>query len=261
MNHMVPEEKCRKYLKKLLLMLDLMVRGSCILYKDMMSLNGTLLHITFVVMHRHAYLANFPRFIAQFPNKHASHHPPPSAMSDLKWWFNMLLSQPPPRCLSSQGMTQDLDLWVDASTDWGIGLVFGDRWDTWRVKEGWKGEEWNIGWLEAIAVELAVHTLFDMGWHNASVIIRSDNQGVIGAFQKGQSCNFQVNLSIHCVKAIVMESNVFHTLQYIESAQNRADATSRGEVGSPSSHLPALQVLEELTSCISTNVPFPLSVL
>src|SRR6267154_162505 len=153
--------------------------------KDAMSLNGTLSHVSFVIPHGRAYLANLPGFIAQFPNKHSSRHSPPAVKKDLQWWFDILSSQPPPRNLSPRGPTQDLDLWVDASTEWGIGSVFGDQWNAWKVREGWKGQGRDIGWLEAIAVELAALTLFEMGWRNASVLIWSDNQGVIGAFQRG----------------------------------------------------------------------------
>lgn len=114
-------------------------------------------------------------------------------------------------------------------------MVMGARWDAWTLREGWKGQGRDIGWLEAIAVELAVLTLFNLGWKNAAVLIRSDNQGVIGAFRSGRSRNFQVNLCIRRVETIAMASNVAHTFIYVESAKNKADAVSRGETGLPSS--------------------------
>jgi hypothetical protein len=159
----------------------------------------------------------------------------------------------PPRNLSPRGATQDVDLWVDASTDWGIRLVLGSSWNAWTLCDGWKGKGRDIGWLEAIIVKLAIQTLFDQGWKDASVLIHSDNQGVISAFQKGRSRDFQVNLCIHRVEAIVMASNVFHMLSYTESAKNQADTVSHGETGSASFCLTLIQ-LPELTPFISLYV-------
>jgi hypothetical protein len=152
--------------------------------------------------------------------------------------------------LLPHGTTQDLNLWVDASTEWGIGIILKGKWNTWTLSENWKGNGRDIGWLEAIAVELAARTLCDQGLMNAVVIIHSDNQGVIGAFKCGHSRNFQVNLCIHRVEAIAMASNVLHILNYTESAHNKADPISRGEVGSPSSRLPSPKLPKELIDLI-----------
>jgi hypothetical protein len=48
-----------------------------------------------------------------------------------------------------------------------------------------------------VAVELALLATRGMGVHNADILIRSDNKGVIGAFTKGQCSNLMTNLSIH----------------------------------------------------------------
>jgi hypothetical protein len=133
-------------------------------------------------------------------------------------------------------------------------LVLGDKWNTWTLRSGWKGQGRDIGWLEAIAVELAVLTLFEGGWKDASLIIRSDNQGVIGAFQHGWSRNFQVNLCICRVETLAMLSNVTHTLIYTESARNRADSISRGEVGHPSLRLEPVTLPRELHAFIADYV-------
>lgn len=51
-----------------------------------------------------------------------------------------------------------------------------------------------------------------------------------------------------------MSSNVIHVLSYTESAANLADPISRGEVGSPSTQLPHIQLPTELTAFISPYV-------
>lgn len=261
-NHTVelPDSKREKYIKKLSSVVSHIEGGGRLSCKDAMSINGTLSHVSFVIPHGRAYLANLSSFIAQFnayPKSHArfvARHPPSSVKNDLRWWLNTLSQEHPPRCLKPRGTTQDVDLWVDASTEWGIGIVLGNSWNAWTLHEGWKGNGRDIGWLEAIAVELAVRTLFDRGWKDAAVLIHSDNQGVIGSFQRGRSRNFQVNVCIRRVEAIAMASNVFHVLSYVESARNRADTISRGEVGSPDNRLAPIQLPEELTPFIASYV-------
>jgi hypothetical protein len=246
----LPEVKRLKYLAKLEKILAAIKSGRPLTHKEALSINGTLSHVTFVIPHGRAYLANLSRFIAQYHNNFVSRIPPSSVKNDLSWWFDVLSSPPPPRILTPRGPPQDLDVWVDASTDWGIGLVWGRRWEAWTLIDGWKGEGRDIGWLEAVAVELAVMALYADGQKDCSIIINSDNQGVIGAFRCGRSRNFQVNLCIRRVEAIAMASNTLHIFSYTESAANRADSVSRGEIGPAICRLPTVQLPDELVPFI-----------
>jgi hypothetical protein len=252
----LPDKKRTKYQIKLTALLDSLNKGKGISLKDAMSINSTLSHVAFVIPHGHVYLANLCTFIASFPSnpKFAKCHPPPSVKTDLNWWLNTL-SLPSNACtLSPHGPPKDLDLWVDASMEWGIGITLGNRWNAWTLNQGWKGSGRDIRWLEAIAVELAARTLFDQGMSNTTVIIHLDNQGVIGAFKHGWSRNFHVNLCIRRVEALTMISNIFHTLIYTESAQNKADPISHGKIGSLSSRLPSTELPSELVNFISPYV-------
>lgn len=242
----LPNEKREKYLHKLADVLSRLASGERISLKEAMSMNGTLSHVTFVIPRGRSYLGNLSSFISSFPSRFSSRHPPPSVVSDLKWWFNVLSSPPVPRNLVPKGSPHDPDLWVDASTDWGIGLTMGGKWNAWTLNSAWKGQGRDIGWLEAVAVELAILTLFDLGWKDACILIHSDNQGVIGAFNRGRSRNFHVNLCIRRSEAIAMCSNIAHILSYVESARNKADAISRGEIGSVSLRLPPITLPVEL---------------
>jgi hypothetical protein len=248
------EAKRLKYLAKLTNIIEAVGGGASLSHKDALSINGTLSHITFVIPHGRAYLANLSRFIAQYHNNFISRIPPSSVKNDLLWWRDVLSSPPPPRSLIPRGSPQEIDLWVDASTDWGIGLVWGAKWDAWTLIDGWKGQGRDIGWLEAVAVKLAVMTLHASGWRNCSVIIHSDNQGVIGAFRSGRSRNFQVNLCIRRVEAIAMASNTLHILSYTESLANKADSVSRGEIGPAICRLPPFQLATELAPYIRPYV-------
>lgn len=214
----LPDDKCLKYRNKLVVILDALAHGKRMSCKDAMSINGTLSHIAFIIPHGHAYLANLSSFISEFSFKFTSRHPHTSVVMDLKWWLGILEHDLCPRSLVPHGLPQDINLWVDASTDWGIGMVLSERWNLWTLCPGWKGQGRDIGWLEALTVELAVRSLFEARWKDAAVIIHSDNQGVIGAFQHSHSWNFQVNMCIHQVELIAMSSNISHTLIYTESA-------------------------------------------
>lgn len=242
----LPNEKREKYLHKLADVLSRLASGGRVSLKEAMSINGTLSHVTFVIPRGRSYLCNLSSFISTFSSRFSSRYPPPSVVSDLKWWFNILSSPPTPRNLVPKGAPQDPDLWVDTSTDWGIGMTLGGKWNAWTLQDGWKGQGRDIGWLEAVAVELAILTLFELGWKNACVLIHSDNQGVIGAFNRGRSRNFHVNLCIRRSEAISMCSNVAHILSYVESARNKADAISRGEIRSRTLRLPSVSLPEEL---------------
>jgi hypothetical protein len=248
----LPDAKHLKYLAKLEAILVSLSKSPFMSHKDALSIHGTLSHVAFVIPHGWAFLSNISRFTSLFPpeTRFARRKPPPSVISDLKWWRDVLSTSPPPRILTPRGPPQDIDLWVDASTDWGIGITLGDQWDAWRTTDRWRGEGRDIGWLEAIAVEMAVLTLYSAGWKDRSVLIHSDNQGVIGAFKHGRSRNFQVNLCIRRVQAIAMESNMLHHLSYTESLANKADPVSRGETGPVSSRLPPFQLPAELVPFI-----------
>jgi len=183
----LPEAKRLKYLAKLDSILSSLSKSPFLSFKDVLSIHSTLSHVAFVIPHGRAFLSNLSRFTSLFPReaRFARRKPPPSVISDLKWWREVLSNAPPARILTPRGPPQDIDLWVDASTDWGIGITLGNRWNAWRTTNNWKCEGRDIGWLEAIAIELAVITLQVAGWRDRSVLIHSDNQGVIGAFKHG----------------------------------------------------------------------------
>jgi hypothetical protein len=74
-NHTVklPDEKHKKYVKKLTPIVNLIKGGSQLSCKDAMSINWMLSHISFTIPHSRAYLANLSSFIAQFNAYPRSH--------------------------------------------------------------------------------------------------------------------------------------------------------------------------------------------
>jgi hypothetical protein len=125
----------------------------------------------------------------------------------------------------------DPDVWVDASTSWGVGLVIGGRWAACRLVDGWKHHDRDIGWAEAVALELAVKWLCSAGFSDAEIIIHGDNTGVMGAFDKGRSRNVSRNDTIRRIASYVIPANILIKPIYVASEMNIADPISCGILG------------------------------
>jgi len=223
----IPEKKCSKHYSRLLTFLS-KCRDHKVLKKDAQKISGSLSHLSFVLQRGRSFLANLFHWIGTFPNEFAPRYPPPSVITDLTWWLRALENTSPVRRLYPPTDPIDLDIWVDASTDWGIGITAKGKWDAWRTVEGWQGPGHDIGWLEAMAIEFLIGTLVSNDLKDSHILIRSDNQGVMGAFTKGHSRNFEVNLAIRRTEALIDGANISLSFQYVESAFNLADPISRG---------------------------------
>jgi hypothetical protein len=126
-----------------------------------MSLLDTLSHVTVVHQDGRSYLSALSAFISTFTNEHQPHYPRASVIKDLKWW-SIKLTETNFACpLTPRGETQDLGIWVDASKSWGIGIIIGEEWDAWQWSSAWHTKGRNIGWAEAIAVELVARILYE----------------------------------------------------------------------------------------------------
>jgi hypothetical protein len=156
---------------------------------------------------------------------------------DLQWWLCSLI-KPDFFCeLFICGPIQDLGLFVDASTSWGIGIVVGGEWAAFKLHEGWKIPGQDICWLKTVPVEMLVYILEAKGIKNATLLIHSNNQGTIGSLDKGRSQNFHINLSIHCTYLVLALLFITPHLVYITSEANPADPISRGKLGITDMHI------------------------
>jgi hypothetical protein len=89
-------------------------------------------------------------------------------------------------------------------------------------------------------VELVCLLVESKGLHDADVLIRSDNIGVIGAFEKGRGRNFMVNFSIRRTNVLLVDNNLSLSFEYVKSEDNLADPISRGVLGSLDSRFPSI---------------------
>jgi hypothetical protein len=151
-----------------------------------------------------------------------------STADDIEWWrtrlqdvfVGMKIVRPP--------NPLDLKVYVDASTSWGIGLVLDGKWLAWQFQSGWKAEEREIGWAEMVAVELAIRALVTGKFRNCHVVVRSDNQGVVGALKAGKSRGTQQNLILREIVKLIQDHDLWISTTWIPSLENLADGPSRG---------------------------------
>jgi hypothetical protein len=223
----LPDAKRTKYL----LRLSPWSTGSLATKLDAEKLTGTLNHCTLVIPSGRAYLSSLYKFIASFtPRSHprTKHTVPETLANDLSWWRAQLslpwcglhIKEPPPPLHN--------EIHVDASTSWGIGFVMDNLWLAWHLIPGWQSADRDIGWAEMVALELALHSVIAAGYKCVHLIVRSDNQGVVGASHAGKSRNCASNRILRHIVNLFQDHDLWFTVKWISTDHNLADKPSRG---------------------------------
>jgi hypothetical protein len=219
-------EKFRERVRRFLLLYE---HHQCPL-RDVEKIHGSLCHVSFVYTDGCSHLPSLSNFAASFEgNDRCVRWPPRSMLTDLNWWLSVL-SEPTPRVrvLRPPGALQDLGIFVDASTSWGIGILIRGHWAAFRLLDHWKVPGRDICWLEALALELLFYFLDAMQIRDVNLLIHSDSEGAVGAFEKGRCPNFHINLVIRRSLPVLASTYIHPTFTYIRSALNPADPISRG---------------------------------
>ncbi|KAF8832843.1 hypothetical protein HHX47_DHR1001714 [Lentinula edodes] len=251
----LPEDKRLKYLFRLQNFLDTSHR--CLTPRAKIeSIHGTLCHIAFIYTDGKTHLPPFSNFMSSYRNHEVEKGKyPDKIIPEIQWWIKRLSVPHVYRQLRELGPMQDLGLFVDASTDWGIGIIIGGKWAAFHLANDWKIEGRDICWLETVAVEILIYFLESMNYRNTRLLIHSDNQGTIGAIRKSRSPNYWINMSIRRTCAIIGPLFILPELIYIESANNPADPISRGILGLQDNRLPLqFQLPDELSNILSYYV-------
>lgn len=246
---LLPEEKRLKFLGRLTSWI-LSAKTCGVSTHETEKLIGSLNHITNIFPHARSSLPSIHSFLTSFrsTNRFVTRRPSHQALSDAQLWLELLSIPNAFRHLEIRPVV-DPDVWVDASTEWGIALVAAGRWRAWQLMPGWKSERRDIGWAESVAIELATLHLASLLRRHVTFQVHSDNQGAIGQHSKGRSRNSQSN---QCIRrsTIVMMNGAFDVAPiYVPSADNLADAPSRGKSLFESSRLPrSFDIPPELTT-------------
>jgi hypothetical protein len=225
----LPEGKKTKFLSKL----SAWAPGVPIDRKTCLSLTGSLSHCAVVVLGSRSHLPSLYRFSARFTKLQSDFiklKPPPDVLEDVAWWRAALSADWCGIMIRPHPPELPEPFFVDASTGWGIGLVHKDRWLAWPLLDGWFSEGREIGWAEFVALELAVLTALHLGVRSATLLIRSDNQGVVNAFAAEYSRGPAQNAVLRRILLVLYEFDLWLRVVWIPSAENPADGPSRGKL-------------------------------
>ena len=192
---------------------------------------GTLNHVCLVVPEGRSRLVSLFKFRGGFKSKQLSevkHKLSMSTADDLAWWRSRLQEDFVGMKITSPSEPLNNKVFVDASTSWGIRLVLDGKWLAWQFKEGWRAEGREIGWAEMVAVELAIRTLIAGKFKDCHIVVRSDNQGVVGALKAGRSRGTHQNLILREIVKLMQDHDIWLSTTWISTAENPADGPSRG---------------------------------
>lgn len=121
------ENKRLKFLSRVNSFIAQFSWGRCSL-RDVEKLHGSLCYLSFVCSDGHSRLPSLSNFSTKFKgNGYICLYPPPSLITDLKWWSTRLSESGVFRQLSPRGPLLDMGIYVDAGTSWGIGIVVDKR--------------------------------------------------------------------------------------------------------------------------------------
>ncbi|KAE8226947.1 hypothetical protein CF319_g537 [Tilletia indica] len=198
--------------------------------KEVRELAGSLQHVAMMARDLAPFTAEIIAFMSAW-NRYPPFkklHVPPAIQVEAKKWVKALRGEMI-RSIASPPSTFPHDIYVDASTSWGIGVTSGSRWAAWMLLAGWDKDSRGIGWAEAAALELGVRQAVAMGARNCRINVFSDNKGVIGAFRRGRSRGRQANSIMRSLIAFEMQHRLDVRVTYVSTHENPADAPSRGE--------------------------------
>jgi hypothetical protein len=200
---------------------------------DAASIHGKLVHISCIFTLIRPFLRSLAIFAAKFHSYRARLFPPPSVLADIRWILS-LLQVLPNHSLLKPPVPEDRDWWGDASTSFGIGITVGSFWAVWKWADGISvGPKcrFDIGWAEAVAVELALQVaIVKEVLTPGHFLVRSDNAGVVAVLNKGQSRSHDTNNVLKSIYMSLAHQNLRISAVYVPSRFNVTDALSRGDI-------------------------------
>lgn len=215
--------------------------------EDVQKLYGKLLHTCLIIPEGRAYLTKLEKMLGIFHNTpHKPRHPPRHTDSDLLWWLRTLSKPTLTREIPGAQEVVDIHAFSDASSTVGIGVVIRDRWRAWSLKPGWNEDQRDIGWAEAVGMELLIRIILRDAPPGTRFKIYGDNRGVVEGWWSGRSRNDQVNEVFKRIHFLLSTHRCMVYTKYVQSASNPADGPSRGIFPDASKLLPPIDLPNEL---------------
>ena len=195
---------------------------------DVRKLYGKLLYACLIAPRGRAYLTNLEKMIgAAQGNPFVPRHPPKQLIEDLTWWETTLSSPSLSREIPGNRQIINVRGYSDASSTVGIGIVLGDKWRAWRLLPNWKSSGRDIGWAEAIGMELLTRAILNSGSFPGFQIY-GDNTGVVEGWWTGRSRNSETNRVFRRIHELLENHNTILKTRYVNTKFNPADGPSRG---------------------------------
>lgn len=228
------EAKQQKFLQRLLPWLTAQKMD----IRNAQKLHGLLNHCCFVLplgRSKLHYLNLFIAHLSRAKSPFVKWTIPRTLCAKLHWWKAILSGTPISRSVQLPPDISSAQVFVDASTSWGIGVLIDSKWAAWQYTSDVFSN--NIGWAEMLAVEFAISYLTRLYPKKSHFRIHSDNQGVLGAIQHGSLRGTLQNASLSRFSALLLNNDNFVSAQYVHTKANPADPISRGLFPSHKSHL------------------------
>lgn len=225
--------------------------------KSSQQLLGTLNHCCLAIRFARTHIHALRSFVAKFPvnsSPFITHTVPASIRNEIHWWSATLSQEFVGSTIATPPAPLNIDIFVDASTSWGIGVLINGKWAAWRFSSDALQHGRAIGWAEMVAVELAVSVLCSVYPKHSHFLIHSDNQGVIGAIESGSSRGPSQNASLSRICSKLLLHDSFLSTKYIASSSNPSDSLSRGILPPKDSSLRTSVILHPSVSHFLTRM-------
>jgi hypothetical protein len=206
--------------------------------RDAASLHGKLVHISCIFPLIRPFLRGIAHFAHCYKSPQSKLLVFPPLHADLSWVRFLIKNLPNVTPLASLEPV-DLQWWGDASTSFSIGVVLGSHWAVWRWAPGFKVgplQEFDIGWAEAVAVELGLRLALELGLfaepgrQGCTFLVRSDNAGIVAVTNKGRSRSRETNKILKHVYVLQAQHRIRLKTIHVTSRDNISDALSRGAI-------------------------------
>jgi hypothetical protein len=117
--------------------------------------------------------------------------------------------------------------------------MIGSYWAVWKWAPSFKvgpQQDFDIGWAEAVAVKLGLQLALSLGivrngkLGGHTLLVWSDNAGIVAVTNKGQSHSRETNRILKYVYALQAQNHLHLKATHITSHFNISDALSRGVI-------------------------------
>lgn len=218
---------------------------------ELERMNGKLNHLTLILPQLKPYLtANF-RWLASW-TKPVRMKAPADVLEDMSFWRQTLTTLCPTRLIPDY-IEWNIGWVGDASTDYGIGIIIGQRWAQFKWLDGWQTPpnqpRRSIAWAETVAVRLGLLMVSELHCVKGRTLsMLSDNTTTNGVVKNQRSRDFWVNLEWKIIQTLLLGLDCSIQAHYVKSKDNEADALSRG-----------LDPSKSKARCLKIDVPVDLS--